>query len=148
MSEQVPAQPAPKNPFARLVGVVVSPGETFAEISRSPGWIAPFAIYLVVFLVCFGVYAAKADWVAIITDQIENSPFIKLVPDANRDQAVAKATAGFRKLSQGQLVASNLVNVGSATLMVGHGFALLWTTLFVMMGSLKDLKLGRAWGRF
>ena len=148
MSEQVREQPAPRTPVARLIGVLMSPGETFAEISRNPAWLAPFIIYMVVFLVAFGVYAMKADWISIVTEQIESSPFMKMVPDANHDQAIAKATEGMRKLSRAQLAATQLINIGSSIVVFFHLLAILFSSLFVMVGSLKDLKLGRAWGRF
>lgn len=148
MSEQVRELPAPRTPVARFIGVITSPGETFQEISRQPGWLVPFVVYLAVFLVGFGVYAAKADWISIISEQIESNPIMKLVPDANRDQAVAKATEDFRRLSPGELLATNLINAGSGQLPFHHFMVLFISTLFVMMGSLKDLKLGRAWGNF
>jgi len=148
MSEQVREQPAPRTTVARLFGVITSPGETFQDISRHPGWLPPFIIYLVVFCIGFGAYAAKADWITIITDQIESNPMMKLVPDTNRDQAVAAATEDMRKLSRGQLVVTNLIQGGSGQLPFHHFMVMLFTTLFVMVGSLKDLKLGRAWVNF
>ena len=148
MSDQVRETPAPRTPVARLIGVLTSPGEAFKEIAAHPGWLPPFLVYMVVFCICFGVYAVKADWIAIVTEQIESSPFMKLVPDANRDEAIRGATAGLQKLSRGQMAATNLCNIGSSIVGFYHGMTLLYATLFVMVGSLKDLKLGKAWGRF
>lgn len=39
-----PEEPARIGPAGRLVGVLVSPGETFADINRKPTWLAPMLI--------------------------------------------------------------------------------------------------------
>ncbi|HZI94343.1 MAG TPA: YIP1 family protein [Patescibacteria group bacterium] len=148
MSEQVREQPAPRTTIARLVGVITSPGETFQDISRHPGWLPPFIIYLVVFCIGFGVYSAKADWITIITDQIEKSPIMKIFSDTQRDQAVQQQTADLRKFSREQLAAVNVIQFGSGQLPSQHFMVIFISTLFVMVGALKDLKLGRAWVNF
>jgi len=147
MSEQVRVQPA-RSPMARLIGVIMSPRETFEEITARPGWVFPFICYLVLFGIAFGAYAAKADWVAIVTDQIEGSPVIKMLPEEAQDRAVQEATKGVRERSQIQNAIGNLANIGLGLTFFIHGMALVYCTLFVLMGSLKDLKLGRAWLNF
>ncbi|HEY3176176.1 MAG TPA: hypothetical protein VGK94_10520 [Candidatus Polarisedimenticolia bacterium] len=148
MSEQVAGRPAPRSPFARLVGVVSSPKETFEEILGSPGWIAPFLCYAVIFLTAIGIWSMKADYVTIMTDQMENSGFFKLVPEANRDEALNRALESFRTLTPGQITAETLIRTGGFLLPFFHGIALIYATLFVFLGALKDIKLGRAWVNF
>jgi hypothetical protein len=145
MSEQVQESPATGSPFARMMGVIVSPSETFEDIARRPGWLVPFVCYIAVFLIAFSVYAMKADWITITTEQIENFPIMNMLPDEAKDQAIQQATADLKKLSQGERAAGNVLNVLSGFAPYYHGMALLYGTLFVMMGSLTSMKLGRAW---
>lgn len=148
MSVTVSDLPAGKSPASRMMGVVVSPVETFSDIARQPGWLFPFVCYLAVFVVCFGIYAWKADWVAIITDQIENNPLMGLMPDAQRDRIVEQSTQEFRKMSQGELTAHNVLQILPFLTPTAHLMTLVFASLFVMMGALKDLKLGKAWLNF
>jgi len=148
MSEQVRELPAPRTTVARLVGVLTSPGETFQEISGRPSWMAPFFIYLVALAIGLGTYATKADWIAITTEQIESSPFMQLVPDAQRDEIVHKQTEGVRKLGSAHLGTAYVCNVAIGTPAFIFFLTLIYASLFSMVGALKDLKLGRAWGRF
>jgi hypothetical protein len=148
MSEQVAGQPAPRSPLARLVGVISSPKETFEEIVRSPGWVPPFLCYLVIFLTAMGIWSMKADYITIMTDQTENSSVMKLIPEAQRDEAVKNALMEFRTLTPVQITAESLLRTGGFLLPFFHGMALFYATLFVFLGALKDLKLGRAWMNF
>ena len=148
MSEQVAGQPAPRSPFARLIGVISSPKETFEEILRSPGWVPPWLCYLVILMVAMGIWSMKADYVTIMTDQMEGSSFFKLVPEGQRDEVLNKALEEFRKLTPAQITAETLIRAGGFQLPFFHGMALFYATLFVFLGSLKEIKLGRAWMQF
>lgn len=44
----VQTETAPNNFFSRLIGVYFSPGETFAEIGRSPGFLVPLLVLMLV----------------------------------------------------------------------------------------------------
>lgn len=46
-----PPQEKPSSSFSRLVGVLFSPGQTFADIARKPDWAIPALVIVVVFLV-------------------------------------------------------------------------------------------------
>ncbi len=148
MSDQVQATPATQSPFARLVGVIVSPAETFKEVERRPGWLFPMICYLVVFVVAFGVYGMKADWVAIVEDQIRNTPGLSFLPEEQVDKAISEATGNLRKQTQFQRAAGNVLNVTTSLLPFFHGMALVYCSLFVFMGSLTALRLGKAWLNF
>lgn len=148
MSEQVRETPAPRNPFARLLGVITAPRETYQEIARSPRWLPPWLIYLAIFAFAFSVYSLKADWVAIVTDQVENSPFMSFFPEEAKDQAIKGATESFRSLTNAQITIGQLLQIAGGSIFFAHFMALIYATLFVLMGSLADLKLGRAWLNF
>jgi hypothetical protein len=71
-TETGPSEPAKLGPFGRLVGVLLSPGETFQDISRKPTIVVPLIIGL---LITFGgyyafVWRANPDWNAIVRTQI------------------------------------------------------------------------------
>ena len=148
MSEPSREPSTPASPLSRVVGVIASPGRTFPEIVRNPGWIPPFVFFLVMVVVSMGIWGMKADFVTIIGDQIENSPFLKLAPEAQRDQIVSKGLEPFRKQTQTQTAIQTVVSAGVNQLPFYHAMALIYATLFVMMGALKDLKLGSAWVNF
>jgi hypothetical protein len=149
MSEQVTVQPAAGNPIARFLGVLMSPGETFADVARRPAWLVPLLIYFVFLAAGFSVYSMRADWVEIVTSQVENSPFIQLAPEAQRDEIVEQSTDNIRKLSQTQITVSGLIqNALPGQVVFFHGAALIYATLFVMMGRLPDMKLGKVWLNF
>ena len=148
MSEQVQEQPAGRNPFARLIGVITSPTETFEEIARHPGWVAPFLIYLAVLVVALGVYSMKADWVAIVTEQIENFPLMAMAPEQAREEAIKESTAAFKKLTPAQIATQTAVQAAGVTLSAYHFCTVFYCTLFVLMGSPTGLRLGKAWVNF
>jgi len=63
--EQVVAEePARLGPFARLTGVLLSPGEAFADVNRKPTWLAPtiIAVIVTVAFSFFFEWKAKPDW--------------------------------------------------------------------------------------
>ncbi|MGH9870804.1 MAG: hypothetical protein ACREAA_21925 [Candidatus Polarisedimenticolia bacterium] len=150
MNEPVMDRPAapPANPVSRMAGAITAPVTTFEDVARRPGWLPPFLVYLGVFLVVFAVFSMRADWVAIVTDQIENGPFSGLMPDAMKDQAVRDAAAPIKAMSPLQLTLTNLSNYGPGLLVFFHFLAVLYASLFVMMGSVPNLKLGKAWLNF
>ena len=148
MSEPPREHQAPLSPFARLLGVISSPGRTFDDIVRSPGWIPPFICFLAMIVISIGIWGMKADFVTIIGDQIENSPFLKLAPEAQREQIINQGLEPFRKQTQTQTALQTVISAGVNQIPFYHGMALIYATLFVLMGALKDLKLGAAWGNF
>jgi len=148
MSEQPRDVPAPLSPVSRFIGVITSPRETFEDIERRPAWLFPLIIYFVAFVIAFGFYSSKADWVAIVTEQVQNFPLLKMAPEQAQEQAVKQATDTFRKLTSTQIMIQGVVQYASAFLLVFHVMTLIYSTLFVLMGSLKTLRLGRAWLNF
>lgn len=66
----VPPEPKP-NPFARIVGVFFSPGQTFASIARKPDWLVPLIIILIVSIASAIVIAQRVDFGAMVRQQME-----------------------------------------------------------------------------
>jgi hypothetical protein len=68
-----PSEPARIGPAGRLIGVLVSPGETFADINRKPTWLSPMIIgiaFWVLFALFFNWWA-RPDYPKIIRAQNE-----------------------------------------------------------------------------
>jgi len=145
MSEQPRDVPAPLSPVSRFIGVISSPRETFEDIDRRPAWLPPLIIYFVVFAIAFGFYSSKADWVAIITEQVQANPLLKMLPEQQQDQAVQQSTDSIRKLSSSQIATQGILQAALVTLVLVHSMAVIFASLFVLMGSLKTLRVGRMW---
>jgi hypothetical protein len=79
--------------LSRLIGTLLSPGETFADINRKPTWIAPMIIVLVTGLAAsvFLEWRVKPDWERFfrtqVTKALERSG--RTVPPEQIDQQVA-----------------------------------------------------------
>lgn len=65
-----PAEPKP-NPFARMIGVLFSPNETFASIARRPDWVVPLLVIIVIGYVGTIIVLPRMDWDAITAMQEE-----------------------------------------------------------------------------
>ena len=87
-----PIEPASMNAFARMFGALFSPGETFRDIARAPGWIVPIIVYIVLGLTIMGVFSKRVGWEGFMRKQMErNARFAQLPPDQQRAQ-IAQAT--------------------------------------------------------
>jgi len=72
--DQTPVEePARLGPLARLSGVLLSPGETFADVNRKPTWIAPviIAILTVLAATLFFQWRVHPDWDSLFRAQIQ-----------------------------------------------------------------------------
>jgi hypothetical protein len=78
------ASPKPSS-FERIIGVFISPNETFASIARQPDWVVPLLIILLVALAGGIVFAQRMDFGAPIREAMEERK--DLPPDA-ADRAV------------------------------------------------------------
>lgn len=71
IDEVSPPQPAAKpSSFDRIVGVLISPSETLASIARTPDWVVPLILMLVVSLVTGIVIAQRVDFGAAVREQM------------------------------------------------------------------------------
>ena len=74
MSDTTPAagapEPAPSG-VGRVVGAILSPGETFASIARRPTWLVPLLLWTALSVGVTAVLLPKIDWEKMIRAQIE-----------------------------------------------------------------------------
>ncbi|HEY6330125.1 MAG TPA: YIP1 family protein [Blastocatellia bacterium] len=68
-----PEEPARIGPAGRLIGVLVSPGETFADINRKPTWLVPILVSIVVGIASgwFFNWWARPNYDRILRKQIQ-----------------------------------------------------------------------------
>ncbi len=80
------------SPAARITGVFFSPKSTFADIAKSPSWVAPMLLLFVIYLGLNFALANRADWVQVTKDQIAKSKFasrqIDQLPEDQRARAI------------------------------------------------------------
>jgi hypothetical protein len=91
------AQPA-LSPFGRVVGVLFSPGKTFEDIVRKPGWILPI---VVITILSIGVSVAinqRINWREFMSQQIEKSPQSSQLSSEQKQQRI-EAGAKFAPIS-------------------------------------------------
>lgn len=62
----------PKNTFERIVGVLFSPGETFADIARKPDILLPLIIFVIIGYASAAVMMPRMDFESVISKQREN----------------------------------------------------------------------------
>jgi hypothetical protein len=67
------AEPKP-SPFARMIGVLFSPDETFASIARKPDWVVPLIVLMVISLVSGLILSPRVDWAAPAREAMEQNP--------------------------------------------------------------------------
>jgi hypothetical protein len=67
-----PAAPGPKpNGFQRIIGVLISPDETFASIARQPDFFAPLLIILILAAIGGFIFAQRVDFTAPAREAME-----------------------------------------------------------------------------
>jgi len=137
-----------KGVAARLIGVITSPGEAMREIVAKPNAAPPLVVYLVCISLLLMFWGMRANWEVIVTDQIENFPLMQMAPDQAKDQAVQQAVERIRLQTRTQLAIGNATNALLFITAFFHLMAVFYATLFVLMGSLTSLRLGRAWLQF
>jgi len=87
--QQAPEAPEKVNSFARLIGVIFSPKETFESIVRQPTWLLPTILLCIVgvtFIVAFG--SRPGAWRAYMEAQFEKSSRAQQLTAQQREQAL------------------------------------------------------------
>jgi len=69
----VPEAQASIGPIGRIIGAIISPKPTFADIARRPSWVAPFVLLCLLSLVVGALLGQKTDWRGFFERQMNNS---------------------------------------------------------------------------
>ena len=66
-----PPQDKPSNPFSRMIGVLFSPSQTFAEIARKPDWVVPAIVIIVIAVTTAIVAIPHIDFESQIRESLD-----------------------------------------------------------------------------
>jgi hypothetical protein len=94
MSDYAPPVEAPvpekhSSPFSRMVGVITSPGETFADIARRPDWVVPALAIVIVSIVVTIILVPRIDFEGTYREAFE----ARNMPPQQMEQALKWAVA-------------------------------------------------------
>jgi hypothetical protein len=81
---EAPPSAKPSNPFSRIIGVLFSPGQTFAEIARKPDWIVPAVVIVIIAFAAVIVTVPRMDFESQMREAME----AKGVSGPQADQAM------------------------------------------------------------
>lgn len=92
-----PAEPRPIGAAGRIFGVIISPGETFADVARRPTWLVPLLVYMVLFCGLTFLFGQKVGWERFIEREIRRNPqaaeaFERMPAEQRRAQIRQQAT--------------------------------------------------------
>ena len=88
-SMPAPESQAPISHFGRLIGVFVSPKQTFASIAERPSWLAPLLLMVILGTCVGGLLNTKMNWGEYIRHKAEESPRFAQLSEEQKDQALA-----------------------------------------------------------
>jgi hypothetical protein len=108
-----PAEPAKLGPFARLTGVLFSPGETFQDIGVKPTVIVPIIISILLSVggYYFFMWRAQPNMDAIIANQIKKGPGGQNMNEEQVQQAVQRGKSWSKVITPIFLVAGPAILV-------------------------------------
>ena len=86
----VPEDQAGQSFISRLVGVFLSPGETFEDVVRKPDFVVPLAVGIAVAVSATELFLARVDMSAIIRWAMEHSSRAANTPPEQMDQMVER----------------------------------------------------------
>ncbi len=90
-----PAQPAAKNTFQRIAGVLFAPADTFRDIARKPDIVMPLLILIITGFICTAVLVPRMDFDAMMQEQMAQSG--RQMSEADMERA-SKMGAAFGKV--------------------------------------------------
>ena len=72
--------------FSRLIGVIVNPRATFADIARRPTWVLPFLLFCGLSLVVGALLGQKTDWHDFFERQMSKNARFDQMSQTQKDQ--------------------------------------------------------------
>lgn len=80
------------SPLARIIGVFISPGETFADIARSPSFLVPLVLVTIVSVSFSALLVNRIGMENIVRQQMMKNPRTAEMPKDQLEQAVERGT--------------------------------------------------------
>jgi hypothetical protein len=149
LAPSLPPEPPPAPLAARLTGVLLSPAATFKTLVTRPAWLGAMTVYLAAIAISALVYSLNVDWEALMKGQFEDSTAWKLMSSMMPEDKLTEIehSAVEEVLSTGSggmtlLTTANTITGG----VIGYLLmGIVYATLFYLMGSIGDLRLGRVY---
>jgi hypothetical protein len=89
------------NAFGRIIGVFVSPKQTFASIAERPSWVAPLLLMMVL-ATCVGTLLnTKMNWSEYIRHKAEENSRFAQMSEEQKDQALVEQVKFWSNFSYG-----------------------------------------------
>jgi len=133
--------------LVNLAGVLFSPGVTFRRILARPGWAGALSVYVLAIALSSLVYSLNVDWEAMFRGQFEASLGWKfmssVLSEDQMDQAEKAALENILAAGRGGMALQTVTQTVIYGTIAVHAMATLFATLFYLMGSMGELKLGR-----
>ena len=89
-SSETPQSTPSMSFVSRVMGVFIEPGETFEDIARNPGWIAPLVLLVLASLVFTETMLAKVGITRIIMHSLQQSGQAARMDPAQLNQAIQR----------------------------------------------------------
>lgn len=70
----MPEAQASISPFGRVIGVLFSPGKTFEDIVRKPGWLVPIIVSTLLSIIAVVALNQRMNWREYVVQQMEKNP--------------------------------------------------------------------------
>lgn len=88
-SMPAPEAAAPVSPIGRIIGVFISPKQTFTSIAEKPSWVSPMLLMMVLAVVVGTLLNTKMNWAQYIRHRAEENPRFEQLSEAQKDNALA-----------------------------------------------------------
>ncbi len=90
-STAIAPEPASIGTFGRVTGALFSPKQTFADIARRPGWIAPIVLLSLLSVTLTAVFSQRVGWRSFLERQFANNKRMEQMTPEQREQALDQA---------------------------------------------------------
>jgi hypothetical protein len=124
MTSGAVAKPEKMSEFARLTGIVWSPGLAFRDVAARPRWWPPLVLIVLLSLVFSYLFIQRGGWEHFFRQQAETNTQMQKMPADQREQLVAK------QIQFGPVISyvGSVVGIPIAALIVGGVFLLVFKT--------------------
>lgn len=84
----VPEAPQQIGAFGRVVGAIVNPRPTFADIARKPSWLVPLLLLIILGVATTAIFTQRVGWRAFMEKQLAQNSRVQQMTPEQRQQMV------------------------------------------------------------
>ncbi len=74
--------------FGRVVGAIVNPRPTFADIARKPSWLVPLLLMIILGLATTAIFSQRVGWRAFMEKQLAQNSRVQQMTPEQRQQLI------------------------------------------------------------